>query len=118
MYGDCCGRFHAGALPDTAEQLMRSRYSAYALGLSDYLRATWHPSTRPPLLQLDTIGPHGTRWLGLDIIAHRPYGDAAEVEFVARYRRSNARAVRMRENSRFLREDGRWFYVDGGVTER
>jgi SEC-C motif domain protein len=116
VYGDCCGRLHAGALPDTAEQLMRSRYCAYALGLSDYLLATWHPTTRPPSLRLDDATSRDTRWLGLDIVAHRPNGDAAEIKFVARYRIGGARAVRMRETSRFVREGGQWFYVDGDLS--
>jgi SEC-C motif domain protein len=115
-YGDCCGRLHVGALPETAEQLMRSRYSAYVLGRGDYLLATWHPATRPSALHLDDAAARNTRWLGLDIRAHRPSGDAAQVEFVARYRVGGGRAVRMRETSRFVREGGQWFYVDGDVA--
>jgi Uncharacterized protein conserved in bacteria len=95
---------------------MRSRYSAYVLGLPDYLRATWHPSTRPTALDLDD--PDGLRvvWLGLAIKSHRAAGDRAEVEFVARYRAGGRPAVRMTERSRFVREGGRWYYVDGDVS--
>jgi SEC-C motif-containing protein len=90
---------------------MRSRYSAYCLGLSDYLLATWHPSTRPATL--DLTAPPVPRWIGLTVRRHGPAGpDAAEVEFVARYRVAG-RAHRLHETSRFLREDGRWYYVDG-----
>ncbi|CDS51710.1 UPF0225 protein YchJ [Polaromonas sp. CG9_12] len=94
--------------PD-AESLMRSRYSAFVLGRRDYLLATWHASTRPTGLVLDPAA----KWLGLDVRSHTVQdADHAEVEFVARYR-EGGRAVRLRERSRFVRESGRWFYVDG-----
>ena len=110
-YAACCGPLHAGAVAADAQALMRSRYSAYALGLRDYVLATWHPSTRPAALELD---PAATRWLGLEVKRHRADGeDAATVEFVARYRVGGGSAVRLHEVSRFLREDGRWYYLDG-----
>jgi SEC-C motif-containing protein len=87
---------------------MRSRYSAFALGLVDYLLATWHTSTRPPALSLEP----GTRWLGLEVRAHREDGDSATVEFVARSKQGG-RATRLHEISRFVRQGGRWYYVDG-----
>lgn len=90
---------------------MRSRYSAFVRGDVPYLLATWHASTRPATLELES----GAKWLGLEIKLHRPTGpDSAEVEFVARFRLAG-RAVRQHELSRFVREDGRWFYVDGDV---
>jgi len=89
---------------------MRSRYSAFALDLTDYLLATWHASTRPP--RLDANEP-GLKWLGLDVRRHSaPDADHATVEFVAR-NKLGGRARRLHELSRFTREDGRWFYVDG-----
>ena len=111
-YADCCGRFvdnfNDAPAPD-AEHLMRSRYSAFALERADYLLATWHSSTRPATLDFDA----GAKWLGLEVREHKPTGaDTAEVEFVARYRVAG-QAVRLHERSRFVREDGRWFYVDG-----
>lgn len=114
-YGACCGRFHAGALrlqaPD-AERLMRSRYSAYVLGLRDYLLATWHPSTRPASLESD---PPGLKWLGLELRHHeRQDEDHATVSFVARSK-LGGRAQRLQETSRFVREGGRWYYVDGDL---
>jgi SEC-C motif domain protein len=111
----CCGRLHAGAPAPNAEALMRSRYSAYVLGLADYLLATWHPSTRPTALPLDPA----IRWLGLEIRAQqRIDSDQAEVEFVARFRIGGAAAVRLHERSHFVCEDGRWYYVDGEVSEQ
>ena len=90
---------------------MRSRYSAYVLGLEPYLLATWHASTRPTALDLDK--ETSPRWLGLDIKRHQATGpDSAVVEFVARYK-TGGRAHRLHERSRFVREDGRWYYVDG-----
>lgn len=110
-YEQCCGRWHAGPTrlqaPD-AESLMRSRYSAFVRELEDYLLDTWHPSTRPPSVSFEA----GLRWLGLDVKRHLPQGeDRAIVEFVARSK-LGGRAHRLRETSRFLREDGRWLYVD------
>jgi SEC-C motif-containing protein len=111
----CCGRYHAGAehlAAPTPEALMRSRYSAYVLGRADYLLATWHPSTRPATIDSD---PLGLRWLGLTVrAAPAPQGDAGVVEFVARSK-LGGRAHRLHERSRFVREHGRWFYLDGDL---
>ena len=106
----CCGRFLEGKAdaPD-AERLMRSRYSAFVGERGDYLLATWHASRRPPAIDFDT----GAKWLGLEVRRHQSTGpDSAEVEFVARWR-VGGRAVRLHECSRFVREGGRWYYVDG-----
>jgi SEC-C motif domain protein len=114
-YARCCGRWHAGpqALQaPTAEDLMRSRYSAFVGGLLDYLRDTWHPATRPAVIE---PLPDGLRWLGLDVRRHvQQDADHAIVEFVARSK-LGGRAERLHETSRFLREGGRWLYVDGDL---
>ncbi len=86
---------------------MRSRYSAYARGHTDYLLATWHGSTSPGELELFPV-----KWLGLEVRHSEMRGDAGVVEFVARCRDARG-AQRMHEISRFLREDGRWYYIDG-----
>lgn len=115
-YPACCGRYHTGpeALQaPTAEALMRSRYSAYVRGLGDYLLATWHPSTRPPAWEPP---PAGLRWLGLEVRDHRADGDRATVAFIARSK-LDGRAHRQHESSRFVREGGRWWYVDGDLSE-
>ena len=111
-FSQCCARylddFAATPAPD-AQSLMRSRYSAFVQERADYLLATWHASTRPATLDFEP----GAKWLGLEVRAHRLLdADHAEVEFVARCR-SAGRATRLHERSRFVREDGRWFYVDG-----
>ena len=114
-YGNCCGRFIEGrAVPQTAEQLMRSRYTAYTQGNADWLRETWHPATRRQDLGLE----EPVRWLGLQILATDAGGpeDAhGTVEFVARYK-IGGRARRLYERSRFRRRDGRWFYLDGDLA--
>jgi SEC-C motif-containing protein len=117
-YAECCGRWHAGPqrlqAPD-AEALMRSRYSAYVLGLVDYLLATWHPHTRPVTLALDEPG---LRWLGLAVKRQVRVDEThATVEFVARSKQGG-RAHRLHETSRFefstaAGEPARWLYVDG-----
>lgn len=115
-YAACCGRFHAGAIAPDAESLMRSRYTAYVLNNEAYLLATWHASTRPESLNLSTqsLTRLPAQWLGLELKKHTTAGDSASVEFVARYR-ANGRAVRLHEISRFVREEGCWYYVDGMV---
>jgi SEC-C motif-containing protein len=115
-YADCCGRWHAGPqhlrAPD-AEALMRSRYSAFVRQLAGYLQDTWHPSTRPA--EPPGFEP-GLRWLGLDVKHHqRIDDDHAVVEFVARSK-LGGRAHRLHETSRFVRENGRWFYAGGDVA--
>lgn len=118
-YVNCCGPFHAairsglgeGPQAPTPEALMRSRYSAYVLGLIDYLLATWHPSTTPGELELSSV-----KWLGLEVRGHEAGGDAGVVEFVARCR-VDGRAQRMHEISRFVRNEGRWYYIDGTPPE-
>jgi len=98
---------------------MRSRYSAYVLALEPYLLATWHASTRPS--SLDLADDDNTRWLGLDVRRYDPPSDGKEnmafVEFVARYKTAG-RAHRLHEVSRFLNEEGRWYYVDGEMKAR
>jgi SEC-C motif-containing protein len=107
-YTQCCAPLHLGQPAGNAEALMRSRYSAYVLGLDDYLLQSWHVSTRPPVLDLS----EPTKWLGLHVLRHEPRDDTqALVEFVARYK-VNGRAFRLHEVSRFVFEQGRWFYVD------
>lgn len=94
---------------------MRSRYAAYVLGNEDYLLATWAPQTRPAAL--DLAAEPQPKWLGLDVKRHAPQdADHAVVEFVARYK-IGGRAHRMHETSRFVREGGRWYYVDGEMRD-
>jgi SEC-C motif-containing protein len=111
-YRRCCGRFlEDGALPGTALELMRARYSAYALQRFDFVRSSWHPATCPA--QLDGSASAATRWLGLEIRDSRVHPDAtATIEFVARYRIAG-RGYRLHERSRFECIAGRWAYRDG-----
>ncbi len=111
-YAECCGRYieDYGKTPaPDAESLMRSRYTAFVLDRADYLLATWDPAHRPETLESD----EGRKWLGLDVRrSHEHDAEHAEVEFVARSR-VDGKGVRLHEKSRFVRRDGRWFYVDG-----
>jgi SEC-C motif domain protein len=116
-YANCCARYHAGAQhlhAPTREALMRSRYSAYAMGLVDYIRETWHASTRPETLSRFDAAD---KWLGLQIKDAPPAtGDEGFVEFVARSKpKGGGAAIRLHERSRFIRDGGRWFYVDGVI---
>ncbi|GAA2744005.1 YchJ family protein [Terrabacter aerolatus] len=116
-YAVCCAPLHRGErLAVTAEELMRSRYAAFATGDEDYLVRTWHPRTRPDRVGLDPA----TRWTGLTVL--RTHGGGPDepdgvVEFVARWTEPSAgagsRRGELHEVSRFARRAGRWLYVDG-----
>ena len=110
LFSACCGPYLEENIPaPDAEALMRSRYAAFVLQRSDYLLTTWHASTRPASVD---FAP-GAKWLGLEVRSHQVTdADHAEVEFVARYR-TGGRALGLHERSRFVRESGRWFYLDG-----
>ena len=102
-FGDCCGPRLSGHAPaGTPEALMRSRYTAYVLRDAAYLQATWYPRTRPERLEFAPI-----RWLGLTV--RRAAGDT--VSFTARYESRGRQELR--ERSTFVREGGKWFYLDG-----
>ena len=103
-YAGCCAPRLSGEVPaETPEALMRSRYTAYVLQDAAYLLATWHARTRPTGLRLGH-----TEWLGLTV--RRAVGDT--VSFTARFQEGGQRQV-MRERSTFVREGGRWVYLDG-----
>ena len=113
-YDACCGPLLRGtARAETAEQLMRSRYCAHALGEADHLFRTWHPRTRPADVGTD---PH-LRWSGLTVLsteAGGAYDDEGVVEFEARWE-SPRGSGHLRERSRFVRRAGRWVYLDGAA---
>jgi SEC-C motif-containing protein len=91
---------------------MRSRYSAFALGESAYLLHSWHPRTRPDTLTLEP----GLRWERLEIVDTRaggPLHTHGTVEFRAHYRAADGRRGMLHETSRFVRDGGRWTYLDG-----
>ncbi len=121
-YAQCCQPWHLGwqhgVHATTPEQLMRSRYSAYALATHNnpqghamltYLQATWHHSSAPGDLELSPI-----QWTGLQVLIADQSQDAGIVEFVAHYK-ENGKAQKMHEISRFTRSDdgARWLYIDG-----
>jgi len=109
-YASCCGPLHRGAaLAETAEQLMRSRFSGFAVGDAAYLLRTWHSSTRPESLDLDP----GQRWVRLEVLEAVKGGESdptGTVEFRAVYRQAG-QTDELHERSRFVRESGAWVYV-------
>lgn len=114
-YQNCCGRWLESDVPaPDAECLMRSRYSAFVLERRDYLLRTWHPSTRPAELVFEP----GVKWLGLEVRQHRLLDEShAEVEFIARHKPAGAPAVRLHERSRFVLDNGSWYYLGGDFLE-
>ena len=111
-YAEDCGRLHDGAaVAATAEQLMRSRYSAFAVGDAGYLLTTWHPAARPTSLHLDGH----VRWNGLDMLATAG-GTRFSLEGAAEvctHYLDTGRAGAQHEDSRFLRDGGQWRFLDG-----
>jgi SEC-C motif-containing protein len=106
-YAACCGPLHRGdEAAATAEALMRSRYSAFAVGDVAYLRSSWHASTRPARLEVDP----SLRWLGLEVL--HAQGGMLDTAGVVEFRARHDRGV-LHERSRFVREGGRWLYLDG-----
>ncbi|WP_236242634.1 YchJ family protein [Streptomyces sp. CC228A] len=111
-YAACCGRFHAGtAAAPTAELLMRSRYSAFAVRDEPYLLRTWSAATRPHGVDFDPE----LHWTGLEILDTSDgtlFHTAGTVTFAAHYTHAGSPGT-LRERSRFEKADGRWAYVDG-----
>ncbi|MCU7834602.1 MAG: SEC-C domain-containing protein [gamma proteobacterium symbiont of Taylorina sp.] len=115
VFEQCCRRFLStsdqGTLkPDTAEQLMRSRYCAFVLMDSDYLLRTWHPDYRPATLSVDNSEQH---WIGLKVIKTvqgKKNDRKGQVHFIARYK-INGKAHRIDENSFFKKIEGQWLYL-------
>jgi len=114
-YNACCGRFHNGSMAaDTAEALMRSRYSAFAQGEIDYLKST----TWPPYQKHFDQQAHETRsresvWVGLEVVATEdgsPSDTKGTVTFIARSMVAGE-INQQHEKSLFKKKNGRWFYV-------
>ncbi|MEW2358104.1 YchJ family metal-binding protein [Spirillospora sp. NPDC029432] len=110
-YRDCCGRLHRGqAQARTAEELMRSRFSAFAVRDAAYLLKSWHPGTRPRTIDL----PAGLRWERLEILntaEGSPFHTKGTVEFRAYHSQGE-----LHEVSRFVRHEGAWVYLDGDTA--
>ncbi|WP_432105613.1 YchJ family protein [Streptomyces sp. bgisy091] len=113
-YGECCGRYHSGALAPTCEALMRSRYAAFAVRDAGYLLRTWHPSTRPAVLDLDPQ----TRWVRLEILATTEgttFHTTGTVTFRAHWTDGDGPGS-LHEKSRFVRHEGAWVYEAAEFT--
>ncbi len=123
VFSQCCAPFlnsNSAILPETAEQLMRSRYCAYVLHNSHYLLNTWHPEHRPENLIFENMPPENSpgQWLGLKIKSTHmglKEDDRGEVHFIARYK-INGKAFRLEEKSRFVKINDQWFYTTGQIS--
>lgn len=111
-YGNCCQPAHQGQAVSTPEALMRSRYSAFVLGLGDYLLASWHPSTRPPVMDPGD----SPQWVSLQVVSSSAQGAEGKVHFRAIYSLGNGFGY-LEETSDFIREEGRWYYLSGDPRE-
>jgi len=109
-YSQCCKPLHLGeSMARSPEQLMRSRFSAFVLGLSQYLKETWHASTRPDDLSVEP----DSQWRHLHILDH----GKDWVHFIAYYETAPKQYGFLRERSRFSKENDQWLYVDGEVEQ-
>lgn len=119
-YSNCCLPYHNGIPAPTALQLMRSRYSAYALRKIDYLVNTTHQSTRKNhSYEAIEKWANQTTWKGLEIVIAEDgkcEDSTGIVEFKATYNDGGLRDEILHEVSHFLKEEGRWFYVDGNYS--
>ena len=115
LYENCCECFHLGKEnPPSAESLMRSRYTAYVVKNENYLLETWHKSKRPKTLNLKD---QNINWLGLKILrieAGAKNDDIGKVEFIAEFKISSKHG-KLHEISNFVKENSKWFYVDGKI---
>ena len=112
---DCCGKWHQGQPAPSAERLMRSRYSAYSLGLIDYLVATTLPAQQAAL-DRDSMRAWslGSTWLGLEVEGSELIDTHAFVTFTARWHDGDGEH-RHRERSAFVQQAGRWYFIDPTV---
>ncbi|MDB1090052.1 YchJ family metal-binding protein [Streptomyces sp. ACA25] len=114
-YDACCGRLHRGqSTAATPEQLMRSRFSAFAVQDEAYLLRSWHPTTRPPGIDFDPA----LRWRRLEILdssGGSAFHTEGTVEFRAHWTRRGQPGA-LHENSRFLRAGAAWLYLEGNVS--
>jgi SEC-C motif-containing protein len=113
LYNHCCEPLHQGAPASSAEALMRSRFSAFALQLGDYLKASWHPDTRPEQLELEQV----TEWKRLEILSANNDSQQGTVHFKAYYLEQGPLRKQqwhlLEETSKFFFENGHWFYHSG-----
>lgn len=112
---DCCGKWHQGQPAPSAERLMRSRYSAYTLGLIDYLVATTLPAQQAAL-DRDSMRAWslGSTWLGLEVEGSELIDTHAFVTFTARWHDGDGEH-RHRERSAFVQQAGHWYFIDPTV---
>ena len=112
---DCCGKWHQGQPAPSTERLMRSRYSAYTLGLIDYLVATTLPAQQAAL-DRDSMRAWslGSTWLGLEVEGSELIDTHAFVTFTARWHDGDGEH-RHRERSAFVQQAGRWYFIDPTV---
>ena len=117
-FARCCGPFLSGReQARTPKQLMRSRYTAYALGgHGDYLLKTWHPSTLGPL-SAEILDEVTLDWRGLEILDEDQKGDRGRVDFKATYVDADGKPHIHHEHSAFLRVKGKWLYVEGKMRD-
>jgi SEC-C motif-containing protein len=117
QFSECCAPFIEGGQPaPTAEALMRSRYTAFAVQDVPYLLRSWHRSTRPASLDLDDQA--GFAWHGLEVLETEGGGAGEQtgvVEFIANFS-GHGQEHRLHERAKFVCEEGQWLYVDGKVN--
>lgn len=115
-YGVCCQPYHLGEVAGSPEALMRSRYSAFAMGLAEYIHESWHPSTRPARRSTER-GEASEQWARLQVLSSDVDSQYGYVHFCATCC-DQGRWYVLEEHSRFVCENGRWYYLDGKPQSR
>lgn len=119
-YIQCCGQFISGeAIPQTPEQLMRSRYTAYTIANVDYIQSTMLDDALKSFDRKESLNwAKNSKWIGLKILSAPEITSTDQegnVEFVASYIQ-NHQVQHLREHSKFKKQDGRWYFVGDYVN--
>lgn len=117
-FSSCCQPYINGnIIPQTPEQLMRSRYTAYVTHNADYLIATWHPDCQAQNWREELhLSFQNTKWIGLCVISssYAKNNEQGYVEFSACFINEKADHKQLiHERSRFICIENRWYYIDG-----
>lgn len=120
-YTNCCQKYHLGEIPEIPLSLMRSRYSAYALGKAEYIIETTHPQSpyflkdKTPWLKQIHHFSQQVSFDRLEILDTQIFDSEAYVTFIA-YLSKNGEDLTFTEQSRFLRQGNSWKYMDGKIS--
>ncbi len=117
-YKECCGKLHSGEkIAQNPEELLRGRFSGYALGVGEYVRDSWHPDFRPNLTPKQMVSDlKKMKLTKLEILDTKIEGNTGKIDYIARFR-IGVRYGALHEAANYVYENGKWFYTDGKVFD-